>query len=127
MALLPYLLNDLLNERERDPVSRLFDQDFGVSLLNDDLYRPSIGTFTTPLLTGYIRPLRHVIPDDSGVSTVTRDKDNFKVSIICKAFPGTISRNSFLLFFVFVCRLISMCSNSNLKKLTLKSSMITSW
>lgn len=82
MALLPYLLNDLLAERERDPVSRLFDQDFGVSLLNDDLYRPSIGALTTPLLAGYLRPLRHVIPDDSGVSTITRDKDNFKVSIL---------------------------------------------
>lgn len=82
MALLPHLLHELLHDaRERDPVSRLFDQDFGIGLLNDELYRPSIGALTTPLLAGYVRPLRHVIPDDSGVSSITRDKDSFKVSL----------------------------------------------
>ncbi|KAK7571808.1 hypothetical protein V9T40_014280 [Parthenolecanium corni] len=87
MALLPHLLHELLHDaRERDPVSRLFDQDFGIGLLNDELYRPSIGALTTPLLAGYVRPLRHVIPDDSGVSSITRDKDSFKVNLDVQQF-----------------------------------------
>nr|AIU47040.1 heat shock protein [Phenacoccus solenopsis]QAX88058.1 heat shock protein 20.7 [Phenacoccus solenopsis] len=83
MSLLPYLVNELVRDTY-DPFSRLYDQNFGLGLLNDDLLRrPAI---STPILAGYIRPHRHLHPDDSGISTVANQKDQFKVNLDVQQF-----------------------------------------
>ena len=81
MSLIPYLVNELINDRY-DPVERLYDQNFGLGLRNEDLYRrptSSLG-LAGPILSGYLRPYRHMVPEESGISTVQEDKDQFKVS-----------------------------------------------
>jgi len=81
MSLLPYIINELVNDRY-DPVERLYDQHFGLGLRNEDIYRrptSSLG-LTGPILSGYLRPYRHVLPEESGISTVQDEKDQFKVS-----------------------------------------------
>lgn len=80
MSLLPFIVNELVNDRY-DPVERIYDQHFGLGLRNEDLYRPSLSHLglTGPILSGYLRPLRHLLPEDSGISTVHDDKNQFKV------------------------------------------------
>lgn len=79
MSVVPYILNELLDDYY-DPVSRLYDQNFGSSLFGSDLRRvPSVTGLTTPFLSGYLRPLRAIQPQDSGVSSIVNEKDNFKV------------------------------------------------
>lgn len=87
MSLLPYVLNELIREpyERYDPLSRIYDQDFGVGLLNDDLYRRSVLP-TVPLLAGYLRPHRHSHQDQSGVSTIANKKDQFKVNLDVQQF-----------------------------------------
>jgi crystallin alpha B len=68
-------MGDLLDELQR-PAS-LFDQNFGVGLLGDDLLNPSI---VAPLRAGYYRPWRSHAARHSGVSHIQYDKDGFKVS-----------------------------------------------
>ena len=81
MSLLPYIVNELINDRY-DPVERLYDQNFGLGLRNEDLYRrPSSAlSLAGPLISGYLRPFRHLIPEESGTSTIQDDKDQFKVN-----------------------------------------------
>ncbi len=83
MSLLPHLINELVRPSydRYDPINRLYDQNFGFGLLDDDLLyaRPSVLDLATPLLAGYVRPLRHQRPESSGVSSIVSDKDGFKV------------------------------------------------
>lgn len=74
MSLLPYVVNEMLRDTY-DPFSRLYDQHFGVGMLNDDLFRR-----TPALFSGYLRPHRFEVPEDSGISTIANQKDQFKVS-----------------------------------------------
>lgn len=81
MSLLPYVANRLF---DYDPLldDRLFDQNFGLGLWNDDLrLTPSWLGLDTPLRSGYMRTLRHLQPEESGVSSVTNTKDEFKVML----------------------------------------------
>ncbi len=84
MSLLPYIVNELVRDTY-DPFSRLYDQNFGIGLLNDDLYRrPALSA--VPLLAGYVRPHRHMLPQDSGISTVSNQKGEFKVNLDVQQF-----------------------------------------
>ncbi|CAG0901225.1 unnamed protein product [Darwinula stevensoni] len=66
---------------ELDPVSRVFDQHFGLGLHADDLLSP---TFYHPF---YLRPRRpHREQARSGVSEVVNDKDMFQVSLDVQQF-----------------------------------------
>lgn len=81
MAYLPLLLNELEEMRRPSPLGNLFDQHFGMGLLNDQLVCPRHTLLTVPLRSGYIRPWRTQACEQSGVSNVTTDKNTFKVSI----------------------------------------------
>lgn len=81
MSILPYLVNELVKDAY-DPLTRLYDQNFGLGLLNDDLVRRPAYAAAPSILTGYIRPHRHLHPEDSGFSTIANQKDQFKVSIL---------------------------------------------
>jgi crystallin alpha B len=78
MSLVPFLINDLLDDLRR-PVS-LFDQNFGMGMLGDDLLNPS---FVAPLRVGYYRPWRNQAAHHSGVSNIQDDKHDFKVNTYC--------------------------------------------
>lgn len=89
MSLLPLLLNELLDEARRPARPSLFDQNFGMGMLNDDLLSPSI---VAPLRIGYYRPWRNLTPRQSGVSNVSVDKDGFKVNLDVQQFkPDELS------------------------------------
>lgn len=75
MSLVPLLIGDLFDELQR-PVS-LFDQNFGMGLLGDDLLNPSI---LAPLRAGYYRPWRGHAARHSGMSHIQNDKDGLRVS-----------------------------------------------
>lgn len=81
MSLLPYVVNELLSD-PYDPLSRLYDQHFGAGLLDDDIlmYRPSLNTLLGPMRAGYLRPVRPTVLENSGVSSISNQKDQFKVS-----------------------------------------------
>lgn len=74
MSLVPYLLNDLLEDVRRPA---LYDQHFGLGISPLDLASP--GVLSAPLRCGYLRPWRHLSTSNSGMSNVTNDKDSFKV------------------------------------------------
>jgi crystallin alpha B len=76
MSVVPLVFGDLFDELRR-PVS-LFDQNFGMGMLADDLLDPSI---VTPHRVGYYRPWRSHAARHSGVSHIQNDKDGFRVSI----------------------------------------------
>jgi crystallin alpha B len=78
MSLVPLLMGDLFDELRR-PVS-LFDQNFGMGMLGDDLLNPSV---VAPLRIGYYRPWRSQAARHSGVSHIQSDKDGFRVSTYC--------------------------------------------
>lgn len=80
MSLLPYVLNDAWN----DPLTRLYDQHFGLGLLDDDisLVRPSLSSLVGPLSAGYLRMNRPFVLEESGVSAIENEKDKIKVSAL---------------------------------------------
>jgi crystallin alpha B len=82
MSLLPLLISDLLESRQR-PVN-IFDQNFGLGMLGEDLLNPSV---IAPLRVGYYRPWRSQAAHQSGVSNIQNSKDAFKVraEILCCA------------------------------------------
>lgn len=73
MSLIPYLLNEVLEDFARPTI---YDQHFGVGLPITDF----VQDFSVPLRAGYLRPWRHGSVQDSGVASVVNDKDSFKVS-----------------------------------------------
>jgi crystallin alpha B len=80
MSLLPLLIDDLIDVSRR-PV-HLFDQNFGMGILGDELLNPSV---TAPLRVGYYRPWRSQAARQSGVSNIENSKDGFKVrtKVLC--------------------------------------------
>ncbi|XP_063225312.1 alpha-crystallin A chain-like [Bacillus rossius redtenbacheri] len=87
MSLAPYYLSEVLDELQR-PAS-LFDQNFGLGMLAEDLVQPrSVG----PLRIGYYRPWRHQASRQSGVSNLLRGKEGFKVNLDVQQFkPEEVS------------------------------------
>jgi crystallin alpha B len=78
MSQMSLLLRDLLDNLQR-PAS-LFDQNFGMGMLGDDLLSHSI---VAPLGVGYCKPWRSQAAHHSGISHIQDDKDCFKVSVYC--------------------------------------------
>jgi crystallin alpha B len=76
MSLVPLILDDLLHDLRR-PVS-LFDQHFGLGMLQDDLLDPSI---VGPIRVGCYRQWRNQAARQSGVCQIQHDKEGFKVSV----------------------------------------------
>lgn len=79
MSLVPYLVNELLNEPYYryggySPINRLYDQHYGGGLLNDDLFT------NRPALYNYLVP--RIQFEDTG-ATVSNEKNQFKVGIGC--------------------------------------------
>ena len=86
MSILPFILRDPLEELEM-PL-RLFDQDFGLGMRLEDLYQP----IPYMMRRGYYRPWRHVTGQNSGVSSMCSNKDNFQVMLDVQQFrPEEIS------------------------------------
>ncbi|EEB10971.1 protein lethal, putative [Pediculus humanus corporis] len=84
MSLVPYLLTDVLDDLTRP--SSIFDQNFGLGLLQDDLINPR-ALMRMPLSRGYLRPWRHVHGRDSGVSNITSNENEFKINLDVQQFP----------------------------------------
>ncbi|XP_049793839.1 protein lethal(2)essential for life-like [Schistocerca nitens] len=76
------LVRELFDELNRPMY--LFDQNFGLGMLGDDLLMPR--TATVPLLSGYYRPWRHVATRHSGTSNIQNTKSDFKVSLDVQQF-----------------------------------------
>ena len=74
MSLAPFFIDGWLDELRR-PMN-IFDQHFGVGMLQDDL-NPH---FIAPLRAGYYRPWRSQVGRQSGVSQVQNDNEGFRVS-----------------------------------------------
>lgn len=87
MSLLPYLLNEILDDYRRPRFGDLYDQHFGLGLLNDDIRSPSRGVMVSvPLRSGYVRPWRNLAAGDSGVSTVSGNTNEFRVNLDVQQF-----------------------------------------
>ncbi|XP_047121575.1 alpha-crystallin A chain-like [Schistocerca piceifrons] len=87
MATLPMVVR--LLEELNQPAS-LFDQNFGLGMLADDLIAPRITS--VPLLSGYYRPWRHQPTSRSGTSNIKNKKEGFEVSLDVQQFkPDEIS------------------------------------
>uniref|UniRef100_A0A224XLT4 Putative small heat shock protein n=1 Tax=Panstrongylus lignarius TaxID=156445 RepID=A0A224XLT4_9HEMI len=83
MSLLPFLINELLDD-QRKPIfgdTSLYDQNFGMGLCNDEIIKPRSTLLTVPLRSGYLRPWRTDDAKDSGVSTMESDTKEFIVSL----------------------------------------------
>ena len=74
MSLVPFCIDGWLDEL-RQPMN-IFDQHFGMGMLQDDL-NPH---FIAPLRAGYYRPWRSQVARHSGVSQIENDKEGFRVS-----------------------------------------------
>jgi crystallin alpha B len=75
MSLIPMMFGDMTR-----PMN-LFDQNFGLGLMNDDLYQPLMNHHS-----GYYRPWRHLTRQQSGMSNVINDKDKFQVNLDVQQF-----------------------------------------
>lgn len=74
MSLVPYIVNELLSELDRPS----YDHHF---------HHPYERLMSSPSLRiGYLRPWRLMRNEDSGVSSVTNDKDGFKVNLDVQQF-----------------------------------------
>uniref|UniRef100_A0A0V0GDL2 Putative small heat shock protein n=1 Tax=Triatoma dimidiata TaxID=72491 RepID=A0A0V0GDL2_TRIDM len=86
MSLLPALINELLDDYRRPFFGSIYDQNFGMGLLNDEILRPRSTLLSLPLRCGYLRPWRTLEAGDSGISTLTTDTNEFKVNLDVQQF-----------------------------------------
>ncbi|XP_065212833.1 alpha-crystallin A chain-like [Planococcus citri] len=89
MSLLPFVLNELDDlYRPRSALDSLYDQNFGLGLLNNDLVlrRPSAGALSVPIRSGYLRLLRPSILEESGISSIADEREQFKVNLDVQQF-----------------------------------------
>ncbi|XP_044737499.1 protein lethal(2)essential for life-like [Chrysoperla carnea] len=84
MSILPYILQDILNDPWSQRSSRLNDQHFALGLANDDLLEPFI--LPSLLSRNYYRPWRSAISKLDQGSTVVSDKEKFEVSLDVQQF-----------------------------------------
>lgn len=84
MSLIPYLLNEL--EDLAHP--NIYDQHFGLGYHPHDLLQhfPTPRVLSVPLRSGYVRPWRHVLENESGVSNFGLDKEGLKVNLDVQQF-----------------------------------------
>ncbi|KAK9502216.1 hypothetical protein O3M35_011025 [Rhynocoris fuscipes] len=87
MALLPFLINELLDDYRRPSLGDIYDQNFGLGLLTDELLQPTRSSLlSVPLRSGYVRPWRNLAAGDSGVSTIDSNSNEFKVNLDVQQF-----------------------------------------
>lgn len=88
MSILPYLLDQLSRPT-------VYDQHFGLGLLDDDLVLEPprhFGVARCPVLRPYLRPGRLGLATQSGLSSVQNDGKNFKVNLDVQQFkPDEVS------------------------------------
>ncbi|XP_025423103.1 alpha-crystallin A chain-like [Sipha flava] len=88
MSMLPFLLDELARPT-------IYDQHFGLGLLDDDLLlasRQYSPTRCPILLKSYLRPHRLNSAAESGLSCIQNDKNNFKVNLDVQQFkPEEVS------------------------------------
>ncbi|XP_022203261.2 alpha-crystallin A chain [Nilaparvata lugens] len=81
MSLLPYVMRDFVDDFYHPTI---FDDHFGL--------RPSSLLSCVPLQAGYLRPWRLLDSQDSGISNIEEDSNNFKVNLDVQQFkPEEIS------------------------------------
>ncbi|KAK9502212.1 hypothetical protein O3M35_011023 [Rhynocoris fuscipes] len=86
MSLLPYLINELLDDYRRPTLGDIYDQNFGMGLLNNEILMPRTTLMSAPLRCGYLRPWRNISADDSGVSTIESNSKEFKINLDVQQF-----------------------------------------
>ncbi|KAK9510783.1 hypothetical protein O3M35_005495 [Rhynocoris fuscipes] len=86
MALLPVLINELLDDYRRPFFGDIYDQNFGMGLLNDAALTPMSTLMSVPLRCGYLRPWRNIAASDSGVSTIESNSKEFKINLDVQQF-----------------------------------------
>ncbi|KAK9502217.1 hypothetical protein O3M35_011026 [Rhynocoris fuscipes] len=86
MALLPVLINELLDDYRTPFIGDIYDQNFGMGLLNDAVLTPMSSLMSAPLRCGYLRPWRNLSAGDSGVSTIESNSKEFKVNLDVQQF-----------------------------------------
>ncbi|KAL1138503.1 hypothetical protein AAG570_008566 [Ranatra chinensis] len=85
MSLLSVLLDEL--DRHRRPTfGDLYDQNFALGLLHDDVLHPVTSLLSVPLRSGYRRPWRAMNAGDSGVSNIRNDSEGFKINLDVQQF-----------------------------------------
>lgn len=73
----PYLVNEMLHEAEQP----LYEQNFGLGLMPNDIVLPTAELLSVPLRCGYLRPWRLLESADSGVSNITHNKEGLKINL----------------------------------------------
>lgn len=83
MSLVPLFLgyDDTLSDLRRR--LSIFDQHFGMGMLQDDLLNPPP---ITPIHAGYYRPWRSQAARQSGMSQIQNDKEGFRVNLDVQQF-----------------------------------------
>lgn len=72
-----YLVNKMLREAEQP----LYEQNFGLGLMPNDLVLLTAEQLLVPLRCGYLRPWRLLESADSGVSNITHNKEGLKINL----------------------------------------------
>ena len=86
MSLIP-LINDLwLDDYRRPRLSDLYDQHFGLGLMNNETLSPTSNYLMNPFRTGYLRPWRNLSAGESGVSSIQSDRNEFKINLDVQQF-----------------------------------------
>lgn len=85
MSLIP-LLSNLLDEYRRPTLAELYDQHFGLGLLNDEVLSPSTSLLPLALRSGYLRPWRNLAASESGVSAFQSDKNELRINLDVQQF-----------------------------------------
>lgn len=73
----PYLVNEMLRETEQP----LYEQNFGLGLMPNDLVLPTAELLSVPLRSSYLRQWRLLESGDIGVSNITHNKEGLKINL----------------------------------------------
>lgn len=85
MSLIPFL-SEIIDEYSRPRREPLYDQNFGVGLLTDEILRPMNTLMPMPLRCGYLRPWRSLAAPDSGVSSIQINENEFVINLDVQQF-----------------------------------------
>ena len=80
------LLYELLDDSRRPTIGDMYDQHFGIGLLNNEILQPTKTFLVNPLRSGYLRPWRNVAIGKSGISSIHSDKDGLKINLDVQQF-----------------------------------------
>ncbi|XP_014290386.1 protein lethal(2)essential for life [Halyomorpha halys] len=85
MSLIPFL-SELIDEYSRPRREPLYDQNFGIGLLTDEILRPMNALMSMPLRCGYLRPWRNLAASDSGISSIQINENEFVINLDVQQF-----------------------------------------